>query len=80
MQTLKRLICLCTGCHTVTYFGYAQVRGLETQAFAHLVKVTGMSPDQARRHVGAAFCLSSPPWWLPPRRCRGATTTPARAA
>ncbi|MEH6372814.1 hypothetical protein V7793_00390 [Streptomyces sp. KLMMK] len=42
VQTPKRLICLCTDCHTVTHFGYAQVRGLEAQAFAHLVKVTGM--------------------------------------
>ncbi|MGX8904183.1 DUF5710 domain-containing protein [Streptomyces netropsis] len=57
VQTLKRLICLCTDCHTVTHFGYAQVRGLEAQAFAHLVKVTRMSPDQARRHVDAAFAL-----------------------
>lgn len=57
VQTLKRLICLCTDCHTVTHFGYAQVRGLEARAFAHLVEVTGMSPDQARQHVEAAFGL-----------------------
>ncbi|MFI9237481.1 hypothetical protein [Streptomyces sp. NPDC053079] len=47
VQTLKRLICLFTDSHTVTHFGYAPVRGLEAQAFAHLVEVTGMSPDQA---------------------------------
>ncbi|MBT2449663.1 DNA primase [Streptomyces sp. ISL-43] len=57
VQTLKRLICLCTDCHTVTHFGYAQVRGIEAQAFAHLVKVTRMSESQARQHVRSAFAL-----------------------
>ncbi|WP_101254571.1 DUF5710 domain-containing protein [Streptomyces barkulensis] len=57
VQTLRRLICLCTDCHTVTHFGYAQVRGLEARAFAHLRAVTGMTGSQARRHVEAAFEL-----------------------
>lgn len=56
-QRLKRLICLCTSCHTVTHHGYAAVRGLEAEAFAHLVKVTGMSDAEAHRHVDAAFAL-----------------------
>ncbi|MEF3112339.1 DUF5710 domain-containing protein [Streptomyces chrestomyceticus] len=55
VQTLKRLICLCTDCHTVTHFGYAQVRGLEARAFAHLTKVTGMTGEAARQHVRDAF-------------------------
>ncbi|GGP36810.1 DUF5710 domain-containing protein [Streptomyces abikoensis] len=82
VQTLKRLICLCTHCHTVTHFGYAQVRGLETQAFAHLVHVTGMSPGQARQHVDAAFALweqrSALTWSLDLRILTGAgiTVTP----
>ncbi|WP_202534623.1 hypothetical protein [Streptomyces sp. SID3212] len=57
VQTLKRLICLCTDCHTATHFGHALVLGIETQAFAHLVKVTGMGESQARRHVSSAFTL-----------------------
>jgi hypothetical protein len=57
VQRLKRLICLCTDCHTVTHYGYAQVRGLESKAFAHLVKVTGMSRAEARRHIDMAFTL-----------------------
>ncbi|MEU9426232.1 DUF5710 domain-containing protein [Streptomyces sp. NPDC048342] len=57
VQRLKRLICLCTDCHTVTHYGYAQVRGLEAKAFAHLVKVTGMSRAEARRHINMAFTL-----------------------
>lgn len=56
-QYLKRLICLCTDCHTVTHYGYAQVRGLESKAFAHLVKVTTMDGVAARRHIDAAFAL-----------------------
>ncbi|WP_030021064.1 DUF5710 domain-containing protein [Streptomyces monomycini] len=55
VQTLKRLICLCTDCHTVTHFGFAQVRGLAAQAFAHLVQVTGMTGGAARQHVRDAF-------------------------
>ncbi|WP_043907717.1 DUF5710 domain-containing protein [Kitasatospora griseola] len=57
VQTLKRLICLCTDCHTVTHFGLAQVRGLAPQARAHLIKVTGLTPDQADRHIAEAFEL-----------------------
>ncbi|MET7757305.1 DUF5710 domain-containing protein [Streptomyces sp. NPDC005389] len=57
VQTLKRLICLCTDCHTVTHFGLAQVRGIEDRAFAHLVKVTGMSEPRARDHVRTAFAV-----------------------
>ncbi|MGO4630388.1 DUF5710 domain-containing protein [Streptomyces sp. 2RAF24] len=57
VQGLKRLICLCTDCHTVTHNGYAQVRGLEAKAFAHLVKVTGMSRAEARRHIDMAFTV-----------------------
>lgn len=57
VQTLKRLICLCTDCHTVTHYGYAQVRGVEARAFAHLVKVTGMTEPQAREHVRTAFAV-----------------------
>ncbi|MFJ2093325.1 DUF5710 domain-containing protein [Streptomyces sp. NPDC087901] len=54
-QTLRRLICLCTDCHTVTHFGFAQVRGIADQALAHLVKVTGMTKGQAMQHIDAAF-------------------------
>ncbi|WP_329613088.1 hypothetical protein OG244_07055 [Streptomyces brevispora] len=31
VQRLKRLICLGTGCHTATHYGYVQVRGLESK-------------------------------------------------
>lgn len=55
VQRLGRLICLCTRCHTVTHFGYAQVRGLGPQALRHLMHVTGMTETQAREHIDHAF-------------------------
>ncbi|MFE2559044.1 DUF5710 domain-containing protein [Streptomyces sp. NPDC059352] len=57
IQTLKRLICLCTDCHEVTHFGLAQVRGVEDRAFAHLTKVTGLSAAAAREHVRSALAV-----------------------
>ncbi|GGM34109.1 hypothetical protein GCM10012275_01840 [Longimycelium tulufanense] len=57
VQTLRRLICLCTPCHTATHFGLATVRGVQDQALAHLCSVTGMSQDEALDHVDAAFDL-----------------------
>lgn len=57
VQALRRLVCLCTDCHTVTHFGLAQVRGLAGRAFAHLREVTGMTEAQARRHVDGAFAV-----------------------
>lgn len=57
VQSLRRLICLCSDCHRVTHYGYAQVSGHEAEAFAHLVTVTGASPVAAREHVDAAFAL-----------------------
>lgn len=56
-QTLRRLICLCTDCHTTTHFGFAQVRGIDAQALAHLREVTGMSVSEADEHIDAAFAL-----------------------
>ncbi|WP_307867755.1 DUF5710 domain-containing protein [Umezawaea beigongshangensis] len=57
IQSLRRLICLCTDCHRTTHFGLAQVRGWADEAFAHLVEVTGWSPHQADQHVSEAFDL-----------------------
>ncbi|HEY6797362.1 MAG TPA: DUF5710 domain-containing protein [Kineosporiaceae bacterium] len=57
LQTLRRLICLCTQCHQATHFGLANVRGRADQARAHLLTVTGMTDLQARRHIDDAFTL-----------------------
>ncbi|WP_089243326.1 DUF5710 domain-containing protein [Rhodococcoides kyotonense] len=56
-QRLARLICLCTDCHRVTHYGFAQVTGKEREAFDHLVTVTGKTPAQARRHIDDAFVV-----------------------
>ncbi|WP_263251283.1 DUF5710 domain-containing protein [Saccharopolyspora rosea] len=56
-QALRRLICLCTDCHTTTHFGLAQLRGVGDRAMAHLRQVTGMSTADAEAHVEAAFEL-----------------------
>jgi hypothetical protein len=55
VQRLVRLVCLCQWCHTTTHFGLAQLRGAGTEAIAHLISVTGMSPAEAQAHVCDAF-------------------------
>jgi hypothetical protein len=55
VQTLRRLLCLCSDCHTATHFGLAELRGLDRAALAQLRAVTGMSARRARDHVEAAF-------------------------
>lgn len=57
VQSLRRLICLCTDCHRATHFGLAQVRGWADAAFEHLCAVTGMTGPEAQEHVEAAFEL-----------------------
>jgi hypothetical protein len=57
VQTLRRLICLCSQCHTVTHFGLAQIKGQADEALAHLRAVTGMTDQQARAHRSDAFAL-----------------------
>ena len=55
IQRLVRLVCLCDWCHTATHMGMAGVRGVRTEAIAHLMAVTGMSPAEADEHIGEAF-------------------------
>jgi hypothetical protein len=57
VQVLRRLVCLCTECHTATHFGLARIRGVDEGAAMHLAKVTGMSAGEAERHIRAAFAL-----------------------
>jgi hypothetical protein len=55
IQRLVRLVCLCDWCHTATHMGMAGVRGVRTEAIAHLMAVTGMSAAEADEHIGDAF-------------------------
>lgn len=57
VQALRRLICLCTDCHTATHFGLARITGKSSEAFKHLRTVTEWSATQADQHIDAAFTL-----------------------
>lgn len=57
VQTLRRLVCLCTDCHTATHIGLAGIRGRGEEAAAHLAAVTGMSTREVEQHIDAAFRL-----------------------
>ncbi len=57
VQTLRRLVCLCTWCHTATHLGLAGIRGVDREAFTHLLTVTGMSAADGDRHVADAFAV-----------------------
>lgn len=55
IQSLRRLVCLCTDCHRTTHYGLAEVHGTAEQARAHLMAVTGMDLPRATSHVAVAF-------------------------
>jgi Domain of unknown function (DUF5710) len=57
VQALRRLICLCTDCHTTTHFGLASINGKSDEAFKHLCTVTGLPAGKAGEHIDAAFTL-----------------------
>jgi len=54
VQTLRRLVCLCSDCHLATHMGYANVTGRSDEAIAHLREVTGMTHTEAMAHIDAA--------------------------
>jgi Domain of unknown function (DUF5710) len=57
VQSLRRLICLCTGCHSATHMGLAGLKGIAAEAKAHLAAVNRWTPDQVEEHISAAFAL-----------------------
>jgi Domain of unknown function (DUF5710) len=57
VQALRRLICLCTDCHTATHFGLASINGKSAEASEHLRTVTGLPANQISQHIDAAFAL-----------------------
>jgi hypothetical protein len=54
VQSLRRLISLCSPCHLVTHFGYANVQGRTDEALAHLRKVNNLTMAEALARVHAA--------------------------
>lgn len=57
IQTLRRLVCLCTDCHRTTHYGLAEVQGTAEQAFRHLMMVNSLSAAQAKSHIADAVDL-----------------------
>lgn len=55
VQRLRRLICLCTPCHTATHIGLAEINGKRDQALAQLCWVNSWTIDQAEAHIAEAF-------------------------
>lgn len=54
VQSLRRLISLCSPCHLTTHFGFANVTGRTDEALAHLRKVRGFTLAEALAHVHVA--------------------------
>lgn len=55
VQTLRRLVCLCTPCHQLgTHFGLATVRGRDEEALEHLMAVNKWSRAEVLEHVRVA--------------------------
>jgi hypothetical protein len=54
VQSLRRLICLCSERHLATHMGFANVTGRTHQATAHLQAVTEMTDDQTDDHIAEA--------------------------
>ena len=53
-QKLKRLICLCTHCHTSTHFGLAELNGFGLDATVHMERVNGISFWEVEDHIETA--------------------------
>jgi hypothetical protein len=57
VQSLRRLICLCTPCHTATHLGLASLRGVDGPAREHLASVSGLTTADVELLVEGAFEL-----------------------
>lgn len=57
VQSLRRLICLCSACHLSTHYGFARVSGREDEAHEHLKKVRNEQGVEVSLHVGRAMDL-----------------------
>jgi len=81
VQTLRRLVCLCTRCHRATHVGFAEITGHRTQAHAHLRAVNRRIVVDTDAHFAMAarvwrarsgwtggwtWASSPPPGWSPP--------------
>jgi predicted Fe-S protein YdhL (DUF1289 family) len=56
-QCLRRMVALCKKCHRSTHYGLAETQGLGWTAKQHLMRVTGLSEENANIHIRNAFIL-----------------------
>lgn len=54
IQSLRRLVCLCTDCHRTTHYGLAELQGHADEALRHLMAVNGLDLPQAKSHISRA--------------------------
>jgi Domain of unknown function (DUF5710) len=57
VQALRRLICLCTSCHTATHYGLAKLTGKDSEAFRHICRVTRLPARQVKDQIDLAFAV-----------------------
>lgn len=57
VQSLRRIVCLCTACHRTTHYGLSQLRGDEQLIRAHFMAVNECEEAELDRHVYQAFEL-----------------------
>jgi len=55
VQTLKRIICLCTDCHRSTHYGFAMINGDEGWVFDFLMEIRGDDATTLNKHIKEAF-------------------------
>jgi cytochrome c2 len=55
IQSLIGLECLCGSCHEVKHIGLAEMRGRLNEARGHMMKVNGMTFDEANNAIEDAF-------------------------
>ncbi len=53
--TLVDFKTVCPACSDVIHFGNAQVRGVENEAFEHLMKINDMSSEEASDVIDTAY-------------------------
>lgn len=57
VQTLKRIICLCTDCHRTTHYGFAMINGDSHWVFDYLMEIRKIDATAANQHIKEAFEL-----------------------
>ena len=57
LQSLRRLVCLCTDCHRTTHYGLAELQGNADDALRHLMAVNRLRFPQAKSHISEAIDL-----------------------